>query len=169
MNQVNPSKNLIPQRAKPPVELLKSGRLMNLANNQSSGLIIKKPYYAEFVGPGSAVGGMFDIQCTTLYALGNAEFEVPSTQIERQQAFQNRITDIETLQEFCQQDSPLQRAVSLLQFLAERFPLEEIQMISNDVLAQLVGVLPSTIVAAWQAQSQPQLESLRAHQPVTAG
>lgn len=137
-----------------PIEMLKSGQLLSLAHNHSAGLILQKPYYAEFIGPGSAVGGMFDMQCVTVHTLGKTEFEVPETIDERQNAFQKRMEDIETMQQICEKELPIDRAIAVLEMLSQDFLQEEIQTISNEVLAKLVGVLPSTIASAWQQVSQ---------------
>ena len=152
MYQVNSENSLIVKQNKPPVEQLKSGQLLALANHQGSGVILQKPYYAEFIGPGSALGGLFDIHCVSIHTLGNAEFTVPESLEDRKQAFQKRIADIEAMQQLCQLDSPLQRASEVLKMLCDSFMTEEIQTIPNDILAKLVGVLPSTIAMAWQHQ-----------------
>lgn len=143
------------QKSNQPIELLKSGQLLSLTMNPTSGIILQKPYFAEFIGPGAAVGGMFDLQCVTIYTLGKVEFTVPSTVEERQQAFQRRMADIEKMQTLCQSDVPLARSIEFLGMLCDRFGSEQIQSIPNDVLAKVVGVLPSTIVMAWQAQKEP--------------
>jgi hypothetical protein len=135
-----------------PIELLKSGQLLAVTDSLSAGVILQKPYFAEFVGPGAAVGGMFDIECVTLYALGEGEFTAPATLEERQQAFRRRIEDIEMMQQLCESDVPLQRATNVLKLLCDRFGTDEIRSIPNDVLAKLAGVLPGTIQMAWQQE-----------------
>jgi hypothetical protein len=135
-----------------PIELLKSGQLLALSQHDSTGLIVQKPFHAEFVGPGAAVGGMFDVQCVTIHTLGKAEFTVPECEEERQQAFQRRLEDITVIQVLCD-EVPLKRAIALLElFRTRQFSLEEIQTIPHEVLGKLVGVLPSTIDMAWQHQ-----------------
>ena len=152
--------------SKQPLEMLKDGQLLCLAHNHPAGLILQKPYYAEFIGPGSAIGGMFDLQCVTIHTLGKVELNVPETLDERQDAFQSRVEDIEQMQDICDQDLPVERAVAVLKMLSQHFHQEEIQTISNDVLAKLVGVLPSTMATAWQQLSQSSRNVPHAnHQP----
>lgn len=139
---------------KQPLEMLKNGQLLSLAQNHPAGLILQKPYYAEYIGPGAAIGGMFDLQCVTVHALGKAELNVPETLDERQDAFQKRMENIEQMQQICEKDLPIERAVAVLEMLSQQFHQEEIQTISNDILAKLVGVLPSTMATAWQQLSQ---------------
>ncbi|MGB8698258.1 MAG: hypothetical protein WCD18_02480 [Thermosynechococcaceae cyanobacterium] len=135
-----------------PVELLKSGQLLSITNSLDAGIILQKPFFAEFVGPGAAIGGLFDLECVTIYTLGKTEFAVPSTLSERQQAFRRRIEDIETMQVLCQADAPLTRAIDLLDMLCKRFGIDEVRNIPNEILAKVVGVLPGTMAMAWQKQ-----------------
>ncbi|MGF1601634.1 MAG: hypothetical protein ACFCU8_06380 [Thermosynechococcaceae cyanobacterium] len=142
-----------------PIELLKSGQLLALSKDEPAGLILQKPFHAEFVGPGAAVGGMFDVQCVTIHTLGKAEFTVPENKEERQVAFNQRLEDISLIQTLCD-EVPLKRAIALLELFREKqFALDEIQTIPNEVLAKLVGVLPSTFEMAWQQQLGPALSN----------
>lgn len=150
MKVIHPHDNSGNSEHKKPLELLKDGQLLSLSHDSPTGLILQKPYYAEYVGPGAAIGGMFDLQCVTIHLLGNVKLTVPETLDERQNAFQKRMEDIEKMQLICEIDLPIDRAIAILDTLSKQFPQEEIQMIANDVLAKLVGVLPSTIVTAWQ-------------------
>ncbi|MEM9136862.1 MAG: hypothetical protein AAGB01_05890 [Cyanobacteria bacterium P01_F01_bin.42] len=156
-------------QGKAPVELLKSGQLMSIEGSSSAGLIIQKPFFAEFVSQGSAIGGLFDLQCVTVYTLGDVQITVPEHKEDRQSAFQRRIEDIESMQALCQADSPLERGIAILRLLCERFDQQQVQTIPNDVLAKLVGVLPRTIVEAWphvsSRGSQMASESMSAQQP----
>ncbi len=138
---------------KQPIEMLKDGQLLSLSESYPAGLILQKPYYAEYIGPGAAVGGMFDLQCVTIHPLGKAELSTPETLDERQNAFQRRMEDIEQMQLICEKDLPIERAVAVLEMLSQHFYQDEIQMIPNEVLAKLVGVLPSTMATAWKQLS----------------
>jgi hypothetical protein len=135
-----------------PIELLKSGQLLAVTNSEASGIILQKPFFAEFIGPGAAIGGLFDLKCVTIYTLGKAEFTVPATREERQIAFRRRMDDVTTMQNLCQSDVPLRRAIDLLDMLCDRMGTDEIRSIPNEVLAKIVGVIPGTIAMAWQKQ-----------------
>ena len=134
---------------KEPVELLKSGQVLAVCGSEGAGLIIQKPFFAEYVGTGAAIGGLFDLQCVTVYTLGEVTLTVPEDKEGRQSAFQKRIEDIEAMQELCQLDSPLERGVKILTQLCSQYDTFEVKSIPNDVLAKLVGVLPSMISEAW--------------------
>lgn len=153
---------------KQPIEMLKDGQLLSLSKQSPAGLILQKPYYAEYIGPGAAIGGMFDLQCVTIHSLGQAELNVPETLDDRQDAFQRRMEDIEAMQLICEKDLPIERAVAVLEMLSQQFHPDEIQMISNDILAKLVGVLPSTMAAAWQQVSQSGHKQTSSAQPYQA-
>ncbi len=146
------SQAAIDKRNTQPIELLKSGQLLALSHAQPAGLILQKPFHAEFIGPGAAIGGMFDVQCVTIHTLGNAEFTVPESKEERQEAFNRRVEDIATIQALCD-EVPLKRAIAVLEMFRQlHFDLDEIRTIPHEVLAKLVGVLPDTIEIAWQQQ-----------------
>ena len=135
-----------------PIELLKSGQLLAVTDSEPSGIILQKPFFAEFIGPGAAIGGLFDLKCVTIYTLGKAEFTAPATQEERQLAFRRRMEDITAMQTLCQSDVPLKRAIDLLDMLCDRMGTDEIRSIPNEVLAKIVGVMSGTIAMAWQKQ-----------------
>jgi hypothetical protein len=135
-----------------PIELLKSGQLLAVTGSEASGIILQKPFFAEFIGPGAAVGGLFDLNCVTIYTLGNAEFTAPATLEERQLAFRRRMDNLATMQNLCQAEAPLRRAIDLLDMLCDRFGINEMRSIPNDVLAKVIGVMPGTIGMAWQKQ-----------------
>jgi len=175
MMQVNTENENHMSHGKAPVELLKSSQLLSIGGSEGAGLIIQKPFFAEFVSHGAAIGGLFDLQCVTVYTLGDVQITVPGEKVDRQTAFQRRIEDIESMQDLCQSDSPLERGVSILNLLCERFDRQQIETIPNDVIAKLVGVLPGTINEAWKhvssRPSMPTSESLDAfssHQPLHA-
>lgn len=173
MMQTNTANEEHKSHGNAPVELLKSGQLLSIGGSEGAGLIIQKPFFAEFVSHGAAIGGLFDLQCVTVYTLGDVQITVPDEKADRQSAFQRRIEDIEAMQDLCQSDSSLERGVAVLKLLCEKFDHQQIQTIPNDVLAKLVGVLPGTIGAAWkhvtsQSFSSPSasLETFSSKQPV---
>lgn len=133
-----------------PLQLLQSGQLLNLSDIPGTGLILQKAFHCEFVGPGAAIGGMFDMGCRSLYLLGNVNFAVPSSPAERREAFRRRISYLERLQDIALSESPLRRADSLLNYLEKTLGIEMTQPLPEELLAQLVGVFPSTLTLALQ-------------------
>jgi hypothetical protein len=136
-----------------PLDLFKSGQLLVLKPNCRGGLIIQKAFYADFVGPGAAVGGSFDIQCTSVYVIGEVEFDVPATYEQRQQAFQTRIAYIQKLEEILSVSSSIHRAGLMIRQLSLWLGVSHVRRIPLELIAQLGGVLPKTASVAWQRLS----------------
>ncbi len=72
--------------------------LLAISEHKRSGLILCKPYRAEFAGPGAAVGTLVDQGCTAIIAIGSPEIIEIQTHEERQQAYGRRIQWIRWLQ-----------------------------------------------------------------------
>ena len=49
MMQANTMNEALEPNGKAPVELLKSGQLLSIGGSEKAGLIIQKPFFAEFV------------------------------------------------------------------------------------------------------------------------
>ncbi|HEY9649268.1 MAG TPA: hypothetical protein V6C95_01295 [Coleofasciculaceae cyanobacterium] len=133
-----------------PIDLLKSGQLLALKPNCQGGLIIQKPFYADFVGPGSAVGSSFDVTCTSVYAIGQVEFYAPTSYAERQQAFQTRMAYSQALTKILLEDSPLHRAFCIINQLSHWLGADKTQKIPPELIAHLAGLLPKTVAIALQ-------------------
>lgn len=133
-----------------PIDLLKSGQLLVLKPDCQGGLIIQKPFYADFVGPGSAVGSTFDVTCTSVYVIGQVEFYAPTQYAERQQAFHKRMAYSQTLTEILLEDSPLHRAFRLINQLSQWLGADKARTIPPELIAHLGGLLPTTAAIALQ-------------------
>ncbi len=152
------------QTSSPPLQLLKSGQLLALTTDCQGALLIQKPYFAEFAGPGAAVGGSFDIKCTSVYVLGVVKFQAPASLSERQQAFQQRMGYIKQLQEITSEQTPLRRARAMVNQLNQWCGVDEVRNIPNEIIAKLIAVLPETVAIA--RQQRPQELSIQIAQPV---
>ncbi len=139
-----------------PLDLFKSGRLLALKPNCRGALIIQKPFYADFAGPGAAVGGTFDFSCTSVYAIGEVEFYAPASYAERQQAFQKRMDYSQKLEEILAVPSPIHRVRAILKVLSQGLQADLVKMIPSNLIAQLGGVLTKTVEIARQ---QPSIEN----------
>lgn len=133
-----------------PLQLFGSGQLLCVTSDSPAGLILQQPHYADFIGLGAAVGGSFDIKCTSVYTLGDVKLWVPETYAQRQQAFQRRIAYITCLHKITFVQSSLQRAYLIVRQLCVWLGLEEAKAIPHELVGQLVGVLPTTVAIAWQ-------------------
>ena len=131
-----------------PLSFFKSGQFLSLASDCQGGIILQKPFYADFVGPGAAVGSSFDLNCTSVYVIGPVKFCASTIYEERQQAFQKRMAYSQQLQDILQVGAPLERACLILDQLCQWVGAEEAKKIPDELVAQLSGLLPRTIVFA---------------------
>lgn len=137
-----------------PLQLFGSGQLLCLSSDCQTGLILQQPHYADFVGSGGAVGGIFDTQSVSVYTLGDVQFLVPATYQERQQAYRNRLSYMNSLHKITFVRSPIHRAYLLVRQLSIWLGVEEAAAIPYDLMGQLVAVLPATIQIGWQQYLQ---------------
>jgi hypothetical protein len=146
-----------------PLSIFKSGQFLSLTPNCQGGLILQRPFYADFVGPGAAVGSSFDVNCISVYAIGKVEFCVPATYSKRQQAFQQRMAYSQQLQEIVGEEAPLHRGILILNQLSQWVGAEEATKIPDELVARLAGVLTKTIKIARKTyvEGTPQGETLR--------
>jgi hypothetical protein len=131
-----------------PLEMLKTGQLLCLDAQGFSALILRKGFYTDFVGPGAGVGGAFDIECSSIYAISGVKFVWPANFSERRQAFRRRISYLERLQDITLETLPSTRAWLLLKQMVKWLGTELTERIPDELLADLVGVQPHTMAIA---------------------
>lgn len=127
------------------LQRLKQGELLMVDRRRRNGLIIIKPFYAEFAGPGAAAGGLFDEDCQQVVPVGDISMLQPQSHQERQEAFLIRRQWIKLTQQFTDESTALKRAQALLIQFENYFGYSTIEQVSDDAFALLVGVLPRTI------------------------
>ena len=124
---------------------LQSGQLHRVYGKSGNAIIICHRHHAELAGPGAAVGGVFDVNCSRVIPVGKISIVYPDSHKERQKAYALRQRWILFTQQAMETWVPLQRANNLLTLLHTYFAPEIIDQLPDEVLAQLVGVLPKTI------------------------
>ncbi|MBW4661604.1 MAG: hypothetical protein KME15_23285 [Drouetiella hepatica Uher 2000/2452] len=127
------------------LKYLQTGRLWVVNSRRRNGLILYKPFYAEFAGPGAAVGGVFDLDCQAVIPVGNLSIIQPNSHEERHDAYLIRRQWIRLTQQFTDQSVPLQRAQMILNQFENYFDQETIARIPDEAFALLVGVLPYSV------------------------
>lgn len=147
-----------------PTEL--SGEALNLApllavsEHKRSGLILCKPYHAEFAGPGAAIGTLIDQECTAIVAIGSPEIIELLTHEDRQQAYGRRIQWTRWLHKITDNPDPILRTEKLFAGFEAFFGSAILSSLSDEVLALLAGVLPPTIaIVRSQYRYSRQLDS----------
>lgn len=143
-----------------PLSFFKSGQFLSLANDGQGGIILQKRFYADFVGPGAALGSSFDVDCTSVYVIGNVKFCSSSTYSERQQAFEKRIAYSKQLQKIVGMEVPSKRAFWILDQLYQWVGAQETQKIPDELVALLVGLLPKTVELARKNYPQRHSQAL---------
>lgn len=137
-----------------PLSFFNSGQFLCLANDCQGGIILQKRFYADFVGPGAAIGSSFDVDCTSVYVIGAVKFCALSNYCERQQAFKKRMAYSERLQEITRLEVPSKRALWILDQLYHWVGAEEAQKIPDELVAMLAGLLPKTVELARKIYQQ---------------
>ncbi|MDX2240777.1 MAG: hypothetical protein NW224_08850 [Leptolyngbyaceae cyanobacterium bins.302] len=127
------------------LERLAGEELLVVNSRRRNGLIICKQFYAEFAGPGAAVGGFFDVDCKKIIPVGELSLLHPVDQEERQKAYLIRRQWIRLTHELTDNPVPLQRAQMILNQFENYFGSETIEQIPDEAFALLVGVLPQTV------------------------
>lgn len=130
---------------------LSTGQLLRLEGPENSALIICRRYYAEFVGPGAAVGGPFDVDCVQLIPIGPIAFHYLDNPLDKIQAFQVRHQWMNLAQKIVLDPVPLKRALAIMLRVQRYCGIEAVAQLPNDLLAQLAGVLPNTVAMARQS------------------
>ena len=128
-----------------------SGHVLTIAPDSVGGLLLVKPFYIDFAGPGAAVGGAFDRHCTAVYILGSVQFQTLLTQRDREEAIQTRIAYAEQLSVILDTPHATHRARLILDQLTNWLPGNLALTIPAELTAGLAGVLPKTIQSAWDA------------------
>lgn len=127
------------------LEQLHQGQLMMINSRKRNGLILIKPFHAEFAGPGSAIGGAFDLNCQAVISVGDLSIGEPTSQEERQKAYLIRRQWIRLAQQITDNPQPNDRVRMMLQQFENYFALETVKAVPNEAFAMLVGVLPRTV------------------------
>ena len=125
--------------------LLHSGKIFVVNSRKRNGLILFKPYHAEFAGPGAAIGGNYDMDCERVLPIGNLSLLTAENHEARQKAYLIRRQWIRLIKQITETHSPQQRIQKILDQFEQYFPLETVEQIPDIVFALLVVVLPQTV------------------------
>lgn len=145
------SSSLLPQPLIQPnavLSQLQSGQIFIVQGERGSGLIICHRHHAEIAGPGSAIGGVFDLDCQRVVPFGAPSLIYSDDRAVRRQAYTTRQRWLTITQKIVGLPVPLKRAQGILHTLGRCTNPETVDRLPNDVLAQLVGVLPETVAMA---------------------
>lgn len=122
-------------------------RLLAVGETKRGGLILCKPHYAEFAGPGAAIACLTVPEYSFIIAIGAPELVEITNPSDRQRAYSRRIQWVRWLQKIVSHPDSVQRAEKLFLGFEEFFTGEVVAQIPDEILALLAGVLPQTIAA----------------------
>ncbi|MEL6496190.1 MAG: hypothetical protein AAFQ41_13870 [Cyanobacteria bacterium J06623_7] len=124
---------------------LNLGKLAIVNPRRKNGLVVYKPYHAEFAGPGAIIGGQFDLKATKVIAVGNISLVPPDSSQARKQAYKMRRQWVRLTKQIIDNPQPAERAQVILNQFEHWFDLETVRDLPDEAFAFLVGVLPQTI------------------------
>lgn len=127
------------------IKKLNGDQLWVVNTRRRNGLIVFREFYAEFAGPGAAVGGSLDQGCQYVIPLGNLSLLTPADPEEQQKALKIRLQWIRLTQNFTDQPKPADRAQMILEQFKTYFDQSTVDLVPDEAFAQMVGVLPRTI------------------------
>ncbi len=119
--------------------------LLRVGEQKKSGLILCKEFHAEFAGPGAALCSPAEQPYKAIIAIGSPDIGAASNTIDRSRAYGLRIQWSRWLYRIADQENPIDRVEKLLAGLEGFFGRSVVISLPNEVLALLVGVLPSTV------------------------
>jgi hypothetical protein len=112
---------------------------------RKNGIIIYKPYHAEFAGPGAVIGGLFDRDVVAIFPVGKLSLIQAHDCEERKRSYLIRRQWIRLFTKILENPDPIERAQVILNQFEHWFDIETAHQVSNDAFARLIGVLPQTI------------------------
>jgi hypothetical protein len=133
---------------------LQRGELLTIDSHCSGGLLIVKPFYVDFAGPGAAVGGEFDRHCTGVYVIGAVRLKQPKTYAAREEGIYTRIAYSERLSTILNMTAPLRRSCSIVEQLKQWVCSARVDRIPAELMGKLACVDATTINLALQSQKE---------------
>jgi hypothetical protein len=132
------------------IKKLQNGELLIVNPRRKNGLILIKKYYAEFAGPGAAIGSCFDRDLETIIFLGSLSLIRPQTPEDRKKGYLIRRQWIRFMKQITDNPVADQRAQVILNQFKFLFDAQTTLNVPDEAFASLVGVLPQTIQKAKQ-------------------
>ncbi|MEM9771811.1 MAG: hypothetical protein AAF889_09490 [Cyanobacteria bacterium P01_D01_bin.73] len=127
------------------IEQIRSGPCQIINSRKAGGVIILNRYSAEFAGPGAVVGTPLDFDCEHAIPLGDLALVEPKSTDEVLTGYRIRLQWLKLVSRSTSLENTQLRAQKILEQFEQFFRKQDVQQIPDDVLAQLVGVLPQTI------------------------
>ena len=143
-----PQASIAPVNDSPPplVEQIRSGPCQVISSRKAGGVIILGDHSAEFAGPGAVVATPQDHRhCKTVIPLGTLVLVTPKSVDEILTGYRIRLQWLKLISRSTSLENNQLRAQKILDQFEQFFRSQDVQRVPDEVLAQLVGVLPQTI------------------------
>ncbi|EAZ92250.1 hypothetical protein [Crocosphaera chwakensis] len=124
---------------------LHNKELLVINPRRKNGLILYKPYHAEFAGPGAAIGANFDQDVLDVLPVGKLSLSIPRTSPERINSYLIRRQWVKLAKQISDNTIAQQRAQVILNQFEHWFDFQTASLLPDETFALLVGVLPQTI------------------------
>ena len=139
------------------VNELSSNKHLIINPRRKNGIIIYKPYHSEFAGPGSAIGGIFDLNVVDVLFVGKLSLIEVNNSEELQRSYLIRRQWTRLLIKILENPDGIQRAQVILNQFEHWFDSETASNVSNYAFATLIGVLPQTIAKVRNTRDRPDI------------
>jgi hypothetical protein len=127
------------------LDQLQQKKLLVVNPRRKNGLILFKPYHAEFAGPGAVVGSEFDGDVHDLISVGKLSLLIPQNTDEIIKAYLIRRQWVRLTKQITDNPVAIQRAQVILNQFDNWFDEKTTTQLPDEAFALLVGVLPQTI------------------------
>ena len=127
--------------------------LLMVGERKKSGLILCKEFHAEFAGPGAALGSPVEQPYRAVIAIGSPDIETATSSHDRCRAYGLRIQWGRWLYTISDHEDPIVRVEKLVAGFEGFFGRAVVMSLPSEVMALLVGVLPSTVEQVKQRYS----------------
>ncbi|MEM9247012.1 MAG: hypothetical protein AAGA67_14900 [Cyanobacteria bacterium P01_F01_bin.153] len=127
------------------IEQIRSGPCQIINSRKAGGIIILNRHSAEFAGPGAVVATPLDQHCENVIPLGDLALVSPKSIDDILTGYRIRLQWIKLVSKSTSLENTQLRAQKILEQFEQFFRKRDVQQVPDEVLAQLVGVLPQTI------------------------
>lgn len=132
------------------LEQIQAGKLLVVSRNRRNGIILYKRFHADFAGPGAAVGGSLDRDCTAILPVGNLRLKLPASSQDLEEAYRIRRQWTILTRQMTDTSSPEKRAKMILSQFENYFDPKIVASIPDEAFGLMVGIFPKTIAEARQ-------------------
>ena len=136
-----------------PVAAASDPSLLMVGTRKKSGLILCNEFNAEFAGPGAALGSPIEQPYKAIIAIGSPDIETATNSHDRSRAYGLRIQWGRWLYTIADHADPIVRVEKLVAGFEGFFGRAVVMSLPSEVMALLVGVLPSTVEQVKQRYS----------------